>query len=522
MRFIAMSLAGVVALGGCLLLDPLNDVSLGSAGGAGGTGGGGGIGGGATGGGGGTPCDNVVPQPCDALTVPTGVTGIIEVTDMAFLDGPMAVDRRTITVGTVTDTVNIGSAQLGGQGTRGFVLVQDTTGAVIATTELGEATAGSKLFVDVSGNDNSIVVGGNFESGSACSPPVTAPGLFLTRLVLEPPNLSVFDANYPGCIAASGVLEPKSIAIDGTDSASLAGGLNGTLSDAQGVHASTGGQSGFIFGVPPAGPPSAFVLGGSGDSIIRGIETNHLSSGPEWVLLGDFSGQLTITIPTTGSPLEETQVASGNRDLFIASIDRFDGNANLAFLKLGSDGGHHEAVGLSIHNTGPAYTLAANIIGDLVVPEPITIAGSSPRSGVVMTFEPPRDDDAGLFDYLAHHLITSGGDGVELTDVSVGNGHAILGGYAADDLIVSDGVRPVAEFATEGCQRDLFLMSLLPASADVQRCGDGMQTLHAVTRYGPEATDITAAMSVGRDGEALIGNAGGPSGPGTYLVFLIP
>jgi hypothetical protein len=461
--------AVAVIVASCALPDDFVKVDPAGTAGTGGSDGGGGSGG--------IPCSDAPQNSCSGgLVRQYGGAGLITVTDMAFAGSGV------VSVGTFSGTVDFGGPQLSAGGAaQGFAVLHDAAGDFAAQVALPEATADSVLAVTYRADANQFAVGGTYGSGSACG----RQGVFIRRLVVN--GAALEDVHAPVCVEAlATALEVGGIAMTEAGGVSLAGTVNGTLDTL-----TSEASDGFMFSIDMAGgTPEVFLAGGSGDAAIRGILPNETDVN-QWLIAGDFSGELLITFPGMAGQVTETRTAEGSRDLFVAAIDRFFDAPNLDVRAMGSASGNHRLVTLADNPDvlGGMY-LAAMIEGALDVGE--TVSAEARPSAMILSFGAP-DDGANQYTYVDHYVISA--DQLDVRDMVGATGRIHLGGHASGDLAITRaGEQPFTYPGAQACLFDAFILVLTPgeSSTDARRCGDGSQVLHAIARY----TDTLFALSL--------------------------
>jgi hypothetical protein len=480
------ALAIVVA--SCALPDDFVKVDATSTSGGGAMGGSGGGGGTSDGGGGAPPCDDTVQNTCAGVQpLAYGGSGFITPTDMAFVSGSVA------SVGVFSGTVDFAGPQLSAGGrTVGFLVEHDAGGSFVAQLALAEATEGSVLAVTYGAVPNQYAVGGTYDGG-ACG---AGQGVFVRRLVRNGDTYD--DVHPPVCIPTTATsLEIGGIAMSESGAINLAGALVGTI-DGQAADS----EDGFMVDVDPMGVPDVFLVGGSGDAALHGIVPNEADEN-QWLIAGDFSGELVISFPSDGGPVTESRTAEGARDLFVAAIDRFPMNPQLDVRAMGAAGGYHRVVTLA---DDPATVgrmhLAAMIEGTLDVGT--TVSSDERPSALVLTFVAP-DDIATPYAYVDHYVLSA--DQLEVIDMVGAVGRVHLGGHASGELSVTRaGEAPFVYESNRPCLFDAFLMTLQPTnmSTAAGRCGDGQQTFHAIGRYTD--TLFAASLTVPAGGSIDLGD----------------
>lgn len=495
----------LVLVSGCLLLDPLDDVRLD----AGGGGTGGIVSTGGSGGSGGDSCSDVVPSSCVAVSpVPFSGPGSITVTDM--LDDETG---GVVTAGVYTGNVSFGGPQLSaGSQTRGFVVAHDQAGGFVRQADLGEAFGdGARVVVALTSNSD-VAVGGSYRAaGGTCT---GDQGVFIKRLT--PDATQGFVEVYSTCVQASSpdAAQPTDLAVSTQDYVSLVGSLQGTLDGM-----ASNGIDGFMFEVEPDGTdPDVLLFTGNGDAVIRGV-TQHEIDANQWLVVGDFTGELRVDIPLDGGgTLTRSTTATGSRDLFVVAIDRFDMMPNLSIAALGGRDASHRAVALSSIPEGApgSFLLLAEVQGPLTAGTE-TIAPPSEPSAMVLAFTPPNDEPETALGYVDHQIVSAPFlDAVDLAATPAGY-H--LAGTAAQTITVAAGDDSWAESVeSDGCQRDAFVLSVIPGEQSVenQRCGDGEQQLHALARRGTAGFAATITVPPG----AQIDFSGSePAEAGLYLLL---
>ena len=465
-------------MGGCLLIDSLDDVELGNTGGGGGGGatGGGGVTGGSGGGGMGPNCDDPAQNVCNAIAaVPLSE---VTVTDMLTLP-----DDSVVTVGMYTGRVSFGGPQLdAGTDTKGFYVVHNGVGSYLTQLQIEEAHgADAVIKIDYDEANDFVGIAGSFtEDGGACN--LGAQGLFFRQL----DNMDM-DTFAPVCTVTTGtVLLTAAVASQGFTNG--VGGVNGSI----GGTAMSEAFDGFFMGVDPTGAPGTpNLIGGSGDLIIRDALTNPKDPF-QTLFIGDFSGTINFVAGAGGAQKTQNFVAAGTSELLVGTYDNEPDFPDLAVTALGSDNANHRAVALSTFEGSTTAYMAANISGGVSIVGTSPIAPTMDEAALVLEFNIP-DDDAEIFQHIDHFVVRA--TEMEAVDLVMTSDGFRLGGHARGDIAINNPLEIYDTEVTIGCHRDAFLLSIVTAnvSSNIHRCGDSTQTLHAVSRTGDR---FFAAMSV--------------------------
>ncbi len=496
-RTIMAVCSALTLVGGCLALGSLDDYAVRSSG-AGGTGasmapGGGAVGGaGGTGGNGGAggDCTALEPGECaaanDVVQQFTGA-GEIVVTDIdhTFGDG-------VVMVGLFSGTVQLGAAQISATGTDGFIYEVDSDGNYVAHMVLPEADAGSDIQVDFDESNGLVAVGGTYhEMAPGCGAGV---GLFARLLTLDTStNPNTLRSAYLSdlvCLAAVGgtTVRVHDVAMTGDGAGSgwvnLAGAFAGTIGGL-----TSDGTDGLLmeFDVDgTAGTP--LIFGGSGDQVVRAVEENPSN---QYLVAGDFSERIEVTIAqNAGGDLSENVQAVGNRDLFVATIDRHPDFGNLKLTAMGGVGATHQLEALSFAPQQTRAVILARMSGNISVGAMAITGPTATDAAILIDFISPYDSDR-LFQYVQHIILSAAVLNATLVTQTVGNVIHVAG-TARGPITVGDGVT----VEPTGCAEDAFILSLNGTSlaGPAQRCGDGTQTLGGLTWLG--TTGLAAVIGV--------------------------
>jgi hypothetical protein len=481
----------VAFVAGCLILDPLDDVTLGDAAGSGG---------------GGVVCVDPDQNVCEAVTTRAIVgPGVVTVTAMLF--SPEF--ASTISVGTFTGTVDFGGPQLNAppDTTQGFVVEHAEDGSFRAQTQFDAADAGSRVFVSYNESTGDIVVGGNYtQAGSGCP---GSQGLFMNRYAGD--QMGAYTAVYEQCQTASAtLLEPEAITISDSGYLILVGALDGELGSA-----TSDGVDGFVQEVEPDGTVSpCFLIDGTGDTAIRGVML-HETDANLTLLTGDFSGQMRITFPTDNGPMTDTRDASGTRDLFVVAIDRHPEFPNLDVESMGAAGGNHRLVALSGYPGEANPHLAAMIDGPITI-DGMNIPAPMSPSALVLRFA-ASDANTTLFQYDDHWMFSA--DALDLTHVVSATDRFHVAGHATGEITVTSPNKTFDPALSNDCQNDAFVISIgTDESIDSRRCGDGNQQLDALALH--TSTLFAAALTLPDAATIRIGADTLPMTPGAFSFFM--
>ena len=497
MRFLVASVA-LVAIGGCLALGSLDGFTVGG-GGTGGTGGGaaggaGGSGGSAGNGGGGmAPCTG--PDACgDAsdIVVPFTATGGVTITDVDRVE-----QGGVVVVGIFSGTLSLpdgGGSQPATNATDGFIVELEPDGSYRNHELVEEADDTGRLFVDYDPNGDVIVVGGSAATpGGSC----TAAGFFARAF-----DRALTDQIGDRCLPATGTAYDVVGIVPNSDTyANVVGSFTGMI-DTEGGPVTATNLDGAVVGFSSIDTPSADVISGAGDEVIRAVENN--SGMIQTLFAGDFTENAVITHPKDN---DVDLTASGGSDVFLVSTD---GAGNEFVVEHFSGAGTHRAVGLALNEGDTRGVLLVEGTGPFAVPTQSAI-DMAPSSVAVVDFIPPIGD---VVDTPLMHIRTSrlAGPGLSAVDLSLlASGAFFIGGQA-------DGVVTV-EDSDGTCGTEAFLLLVDgPQVSARQRCGTGGQTVGGVTHVGTDG--LVAVFNVpANETIMLAGNPHGHTQDAAYVLI---
>lgn len=463
-------------------------------------GGAGGSGGATTGGAGGMPPDCADPTPgecpaASAVFVPIQSTGTVEITDLEYLGLNLVLVGRFTGLATIAN----GGPQIQATGTDGFLLEIDLAGAYVAHAIIPEVDAGSRFFVEEH-ESGELVIGGSFTSDeSSCT---GNQGLFVRRLARAGATYTEVFATCETVVPGT-EFEVSDVAVSGLGYTAVAGWVSGSLGGL-----SSEGVDGFVANFEPMGAfDQAYLVGGEGDAIIARIVENPAASN-QWLLAGDFDGQITMTVPML-APQE--RMALGDRDLFIATYDAFDQDPNLDLVTLGGTGAEHHMVDLTTLPTGRA-ALIAQMQGPISVPG-VDVGAPASSAALVVEFDIPTATTPGVSFSHRDHFVLQGTSLVARGLQGRGNRYVVAGQAESDVIISRFDDASFGSVPSTSCVLDTFFIDLDPVSGSFtdQRCGDGSERLSALGAGAADdywtAMNLTDATTITVDGTQRSGPA---------------
>lgn len=486
MRLRTSLVLGLAIVASCLVPNDFEKVDGVASGGAGGQAGGGGgqAGGGGdqAGGGGSIPCGPEPQNTCTATeetTLAGGSAGTITVTDVVRL-----YESSVALVGTYTGTVDFGgNTQLtAGSGTSGFVVEIDD-GGVVGLADIPEATAGSKLFVDYAPSLLQVAVGGRYGPGSDCG---GSEGLFIRRF-----DLSYATVNPVVCeeVTASQWDVTDVTISDALGYITLTGWLDGAIGGM-----TSDNIDGFTYSVDPDNAmPDPFLFTGPGDSVVSAIDAAPAIDNVT-LLAGHFSGDMTFSFDSALGPQTVDVTATGQTDLWVMAIDRFEGDPQLSVRTFGGTEGDHRMIAMTTDTAAGAERrthLLATLDGPIDLGG-VDVASTGRPTALALTFDAPNGVAA--YGYRDHYVIDA--DALGALDMSARGNVIFVGGHARGLLSATKSDQPTLDVATaQACLDDAFILMLEPDlfSVSDQRCGDGAQLFEGIAATD---TGFAAALTI--------------------------
>lgn len=438
-------------------------------------------------------------------------SGSVEVTDMALLDG----QGGMVLVGRFSGTFSPpgGGPQLDAGGeTEGFLLELDGSGDYVAHLVIAEADETSVLRVAVHSVSTDIVVAAKYENGASggCTSPA---GVFAMRLGYDA-SMGGFLSRFPNplevvCIEAvpGTELHVNDVGVyPETPYIQVVGAFDGTLGGA-----TSQGLDGFAISIDESGVVEPLdLVTGSGDATVVAAMPSWPNN--EWLLVGHFTGVMEFAVPMDA----QTRTAANGTDLFAISYDGFAGDPNLTITTFSSLGGDHRAVGLAYDAAAPTNAvLLAQLDGGIFVSGNV-INGEGGTAALAMAFQVPVDSTSTPFALHDAYLLRA----AQITPHLIAGveGNFLLAGEAVGPVSVMQSGNVIGEIASQGCQRDAFMMSIVGNTISLpQRCGDGQQQLAAIAK-GPAVAAIALTVPGGAALNTVLPNGVVDGGSDTFIL----